>query len=397
MSEVFIMSRKAIIIGAGIGGLSTAIALQKIGWQVEIFDRATDFQEAGAGIVLAANAMKVLKLFGVDEQVKGIGARVGRAEIRDNTGILIVNLPTSTQAVRYGSHSYLIHRAELQSILLQKVEGAVRLQKKLIDIKQDENNVTTFFQDGSRETCDVLIGADGINSAVRDLLYPASNLRYSGFTAFRGICEYKDNNYLAEDGGGFEAWGKGKRFGFSQLGNGKVFWFAAVNSPADKAVPLLKRKQEALNHFKGWCEPIEKVIDASINDSILHHAIFDRVPLKKWSKGRVTLLGDAAHPMLPNLGQGGAQSMEDAVVLSNSLKKNMDITEALSVYEKQRIPRTTKVVNQSRKMGRMVQAANPLVMKTRNTLLRSLPSTFIANRLDWVVGHEINLNKQNHF
>ena len=351
--------KKALIIGSGIGGLCTAIALQRVGWQTYLFDKMPARIDGGAGIVLAANAIKVLRKLGVAEQILEHGVPVGKAEIRTWDGKLLVDLPTKKQADLYGTPSYLIHRAELQSVLFDRLEQgtSVQFNKKLVAWEQNNDKVTAQFEDGTEQSGDVLIGADGLHSTVRERLLTHNPLRYSGYTAYRGISEFSDERYSQEIGGGFEAWGSGKRFGYSHLGQGRIYWFAAINSPEGGSASIENKKQAVLRHLRGWYEPIEAVIEASEETSILTHDIYDRRPLKTWNEGRITLLGDAAHPMLPNLGQGGAQAMEDSLVLADCLSSaaHRDMNSALLAYERIRIPRTTRVVRQSRQMGKLVQ------------------------------------------
>ncbi len=388
---MFQLNKKAIIIGAGIGGLCTAIELQRTGWKVSIWDKANSLTGLGAGIVLAPNAMFVLEKLGVANDIRNHGSKVDKAVILSWDGKEIMCLPTDIQAQKYGTHSYLIHRGALQTILRNKLkkETSLHIQKELLQFSESEHKVTAFSKDGSTEEADVLIGADGLHSKVREILFGPQPLRYSGYTALRGICTLKDNVLMDEHGGGFEAWGKGKRFGFTKIGKGKYFWFTAINTPENKEIPKLERKTKALHLLNGWCDPINAIIQATHSDDILHHDIFDRTPLTYWSSNRVTLLGDAAHPMLPNLGQGGAQAMEDAFVLTQSLNSTTDITKALKEYEEKRIPRTTKVVKQSRRMGRLVQIENPLILQARNTMLRRLPTKLFIDRMHWVVGYKI--------
>ncbi|NQX57816.1 FAD-dependent monooxygenase [Paenibacillus qinlingensis] len=382
-------TRKAIVIGAGIGGLCTALSLQQQGWQVSVFDKASSLREAGAGIVLAANAMKALDLLGVGETVRTVGAPVVQADIRSWDGTLITSLPAAKQAARYGTQSYVIHRADLQAILVQAVTAATPIQtnKLWVDEKRSERGVLAVFKDGTQEEADVIIGADGFHSAVRERLFGLSPVRYSGYMALRGVCTQEEASN-ATSGGGFEALGPGKRFGLSRLGNGRVFWFAAINSPQGKLPLVEDRKSEVLRHFYGWYSPIVSAIEATEASTILAHDIVDRPPLPRWSSGRMTLLGDAAHPMMPNLGQGGAQAIEDAIVLARCLR-NPDIPIALSAYEKERMARVNRIVRMSRSMGRMVQLENPILIYLRNKLLSSVSDTRYIRRFDPIIGYEL--------
>jgi 2-polyprenyl-6-methoxyphenol hydroxylase-like FAD-dependent oxidoreductase len=392
MSMGSISARKAIVIGAGMGGLCTALALQKAGWLVDIYDKASSLNDVGAGIVLAANAIKALEKLGVASEIIAESAPVGTAEIRTWDGKLLVNLPVEAQAKRYGTYSYVTHRANLQAILYNRLDHTthVLLNKKLLTYEQDENGVTAVFADGSRGEGDVLIGADGIHSTVRQIHHGTQPLRYAGYTALRGVCSFHNQRYSIEDGGGFEAWGPGKRFGFSQLGQGRAFWFAAINSAQGMNIPLAERKNAAQQYFRGWYKPVEAVIESTDPISILSHDIFDHSPLSTWSRGRVTLLGDAAHPMMPNLGQGGAQAMEDAIILAQCLQGySSDVSAAMLEYERRRIPRTTNITHQSRQMGRMAQLENQFAIRMRNILLQSVPSWAYIRRMHKVIGYEV--------
>lgn len=377
------------IIGAGIGGLSAAIALQQLGQNVKVFERASELKEMGAGIVLSANAIKALENLGIAEQVRQAGSPVKKAEIRTPDGQLLVNMPVHKQAERYGTYSYLIYRPDLQRILYKKLDpNTVVLGKKFLRLEQDPEKITSFFEDGEPLNSGLLIGADGVHSRVRQYIMDESKLRYSGFTAVRGISSYEDPRFPVKLGGGFEAWGNGKRFGFSHLGKGRVFWFAAINTPQGTLVKGENKRHLALQQFGGWWGPIADVIDSTKEENILVHEIYDRKPLRKWHKGRVTLLGDAAHPMLPNLGQGGAQAMEDALILARYFKQYPnEVEEALSLYEQERIPRVKKIIKGSRMMGRMMQLENPAAMMVRNQILRHVPDELKMNRLDWILGY----------
>ncbi|OAS13799.1 FAD-dependent monooxygenase [Paenibacillus oryzisoli] len=382
-------TRKAIVVGAGIGGLCTALALHQQGWIVSVYDKASSLREAGAGIVLAANAMKALDVLGVGGAVRKAGAPVVQADIRSWDGKLITSLPAAKQAELYGTQSYVIHRADLQAILAQAVAATtpIHTNQQWIDGQQNHGVVNAIFKDGTQVDADLIIGADGLHSAVRERLFGHSPVRYSGYIALRGVCTQEELRN-ATTGGGFEALGPGRRFGLSSLGNGRVFWFAAINAPQGSLPSAEERQSELLRQFQGWYNPVVSAIEATDPSTILAHDIVDRPPLPRWSSGRMTLLGDAAHPMLPNLGQGGAQAIEDAIVLARCLR-NTDIPTGLSAYEKERMTRVNRIVRMSRSMGRMVQLENPLLIYLRNKLLASVSDQRYISRFDPIIGCEV--------
>lgn len=387
---------KAIVIGGGIGGLSCAIALRKAGWEVTVFEQNEKLTENGAGIVLAANAMRALERLDTAGRIREAGAPIGVAELRTWKGTLLTRLPVEQQAIRYGTPSYLIHRGILQSILHAHsldLGVTIHLEKRFSELSESEDGVEARFTDGTSAKSELLVAADGYRSKVREQLFGRIPLRYSGYKAVRGIGRFEDPRYPLADGGGFEALGRGTRFGFSHLGGGRIFWFAAINEAEGQGDPLSpeERKSRALQKFQNWYSPVPAVIEATPALHILTHSIYDLEPLKQWSKGRVTLLGDAAHPMLPNLGQGGAQAMEDAVYLANLLRNRPSgeaLAAALKAFESTRIPRVRNIIRQSRLMGRLMQLESPPALAIRNAAFRVAADKLFIARLHPIIGHE---------
>jgi 2-polyprenyl-6-methoxyphenol hydroxylase-like FAD-dependent oxidoreductase len=361
---------KALIIGGGIGGLATAIGLRQIGWDVEVYERAAAIREVGAGIALWANAIRALGELGLEKILLPLA-------IPDTTGGLLTMHGDILSAVSreeaqqaFGDHGIAMHRAEFLAALLDRFGTEhVRIGAQCVGFRQDTNGVVATFADGQTAQGDLLIGADGLRSAIRAQIHGATPPTYAGYTAWRGVTHFDHARLLPG-----ESWGAGARFGRVPLSDGRVYWFATQNAPAGGHSP--EGEQAALLRiFRGWHAPIEALISATDPAAILRNDIYDRPPLQNWGVGRVTLLGDAAHPMTPNLGQGACQALEDAAVLVRMLRKSAALTETLRAYESVRIQRTTPIVLQSRRIGAVGQWANPLAIQLRNQLLRLMPAS----------------------
>jgi 2-polyprenyl-6-methoxyphenol hydroxylase-like FAD-dependent oxidoreductase len=188
------------------------------------------------------------------------------------------------------------------------------------------------------------------------------------------------------EGAAAETWGCGARFGLVPMSDDRVYWYATRNAPADER-ETEPRKRELLRLFRGWPRPIEAVIGATDDAAILRNDICDRAPLSRWTHGRVTLLGDAAHPMTPNLGQGACQAIEDTVVLARCLVETDDVATALTAYEARRRDRTARIVTESWRLGRVAQWQHPLACRLRDALVRRVPVSVQLKRLQWIVGH----------
>ena len=263
-----------------------------------------------------------------------------------------------------------MHRADLLRVLADKFGNAgVNTSARFIGFDQDSNYVTANFADGRQHHCDFLIGADGLHSIVRQQLIGDGLPRYAGYTCWRGMAEYEGKSL--PPGLGFEAWGRGARFAIQHCGAGRVFWYATRNAPEGSLDGPNGRKQDVVDLFGNWHDPITSVIAATNDGSILKNDIVDRKPIKQWGQGRITLLGDAAHPTTPNFGQGACQAMEDAIVLANCIDQAQEIVTALRNYEARRRERTAYVTKTSRQFGAFTQLENPILCGLRNTLIRT--------------------------
>ncbi len=223
-------SAKVAVAGGGIGGLTAAIALRRAGFEVVVFERAAELGEVGTGLLLAANAQKALAKLGLAEAVSSLGISASAAEIRSWRGEVLASIPAAELEEKIGTPSAAVHRADLQALLAREVgERTMRLGAEVGAFEQDESDVGVLLADGSRESADVLVGADGPRSRVRAGLSGPEEPRYAGYTSWRAVAEPKEE--LLSWGSGFESWGRGVRFGCAHIGKGRVYWFATANAP----------------------------------------------------------------------------------------------------------------------------------------------------------------------
>ena len=363
-----------LIAGAGIGGLALGVALQQARIKYEIFERVATPREAGAGILVQAGAMRALRHLGLESEVVSLGCELERGTGRNVAGTLL----STTSFDQLGAPTVAIHRARLHSALLGALEqGHIHLGRAVRTFEQNEHGVRAVFDDGGRSSVGgLLIGADGLRSAVRGELFGDAPPRYAGYTSWRGIAPCAG---LVPHQEILEIWGRGLRFGAVSLGPGETYWFAVANAPAgeldaDQRAAVLAR----FAHFSG---AVLALVQATPAESVLRTDIEDREPIATWSRDRVALLGDAAHPTTPNLGQGGSMAIEDAVVLSHCLSTRASLRDALAAYERARVARTAEIVNASWRFGRVAQMDGRLGCWLRDLALRSTPQSVIRRRL----------------
>jgi 2-polyprenyl-6-methoxyphenol hydroxylase-like FAD-dependent oxidoreductase len=378
----------AIIVGGGIGGLCAAIALRQAGIESAVFERARELVEVGAGLSLWANAMRAFEKLGVAGPVRAASVPGSSGEIRSWRGDRLAEISSAAMARKHGAAHIGIHRADLQAVLVTAVgRERIQLGARCTGFEEDGGGVTARFADGREARGALLVGADGIHSAVRAQLTGGQKPRYAGYTAWRGVTPFQ--HPLLPLGVGIESWGRGQRFGTTHIAGGRLYWFATRSGPPGERDLPAGRKRELLERFRGWHAPVEAIIEATDESAILRDDVFEHRPLGEWGRGRVTLLGDAAHAMTPNLGQGACQAAEDAVVLAACLRAASEAPAALRAYERRRIARTTAVARQSRWTGRFAQARYPVTCALRDTLARLSPGWLLMRQLEWIVGYEV--------
>jgi 2-polyprenyl-6-methoxyphenol hydroxylase-like FAD-dependent oxidoreductase len=379
MGAMATSGRSAIIVGAGIGGLATALALQNTGWKVHIIERSGSSAVPGTGLSIWPNAAAALERLGLGEAFERISlpARGGALDL-DGRPILKLDQPAVLD--HYGRGLRTVHRADLTALLAGAL--AVNTVHRGLPVVHFEPGVptsTVVLENGGRQHAELVVGADGLYSVVRRALIGGPAPRSSGVTAFRAVCPSLDSG--SEDLPWGETWGPGAVFGMAPLPGNRTYWYGTISNPEFRNSPLPTLKAMALDRFGHWNSGIAQVIGRTAEESVMAHELFDRKPEPVWSGRSATLVGDAAHPMLPFLGQGAGQALEDAVALADALSAHASVQEALLAYDAERVPRTSKLVGQARTVGRLAQLERPGLRKARNTVLRILPEDLRLKRL----------------
>ena len=374
---------KGLIVGGGIGGLATAIALRQVGVDARVFERDAETSDAGAGLSLWPNGLRALDSIGVGSAVRARGVRDLDSALRTWQGRVLVAANGAALQDLLGDVSLVVRRGDLMDLLRSQLPAETLVQgAQLTDIHNQETGVTARFANGTTAEGDFLVGADGIHSAVRAHLVGVAPPDYAGYTAWRGVTLFDHRRLLPG-----VSIGRGCQFGQAPMADGRVYWFATQNGPPRRPRPAEGWKETLHSLFANWHAPIPQLIAATEPSAILHNDIYDRRPLASWGTGRVTLVGDAAHPMTPNLGQGANQALEDAEAFARAIAaeasgasspraRGSAVARARHQYQVARLARANAVVVQSRRVGRVMQLANPAACWLRDRLL----STSYANR-----------------
>ncbi|MFC7548784.1 FAD-dependent monooxygenase [Plantactinospora sp. GCM10030261] len=382
--------RNAVVIGGGIGGLAAAVALHRGGSQVTVLERAAEIRAVGAGITLQANAVRALESLGLAEAACAAGATGATGGVRDRRGRWLSRVDHADMVRVLGTDAIGIHRADLHEVLRSALPAAALVTgAEVVDVDpgdpRDPAALATVHvrraDAPEKMTAELVVAADGIWSTVRGKLWPdLPDPVYAGTTAWRGV--------VAVDGPMPVAitWGPGAEFGMVPIGGNRIYWFGAVNSPPGDRRP--DELATVRDRFGSWHDPIPALLAATEPDAVLrddlHHLA---TPLPSYVAGRVAILGDAAHAMTPNLGQGAAQALEDAVILAatcgvpadagqhhNATAGGSDLAAALASYDRTRRPRSQEVARASARIGRMgQQLANPVLVAMRDAAMRMTP------------------------
>ncbi|MBI1362337.1 MAG: monooxygenase [Alphaproteobacteria bacterium] len=388
---------KFVVAGAGIGGLCSALALSRCGVDVDVIERSPQISEVGAGLQLSPNAMKVIRALGVEDAVAAKSCRPDALELRlGKSGRTVFSIPMGDEAVRrYGAAYLHVHRADVIDALRAAVEDAgvrIRLGTEVASYAQDGDTVSIGLDTGEVVVADGLVGADGLKSAVRKRMFGPEAPLFTGAVAWRIL---SPANVAPDLPNGAVVWAGRRQHAVTyRIRNGALINFVGVvedpswrieswHEPGDPEA-LMKR-------FAGWTDPLRRVIAAA--EVCNRWALFDRNPLPEWSRGRVTLLGDACHPMPPFQAQGAAMAIEDAFVLSRCLVADAgNPVAALRRYETIRRPRTTRMLQSARDNMDVFHRSNALTQLATYGPMRlanSLAPAFVRSRQDWIYSHDV--------
>ncbi|MGB1018900.1 MAG: FAD-dependent monooxygenase [Chitinophagales bacterium] len=369
------------IIGGGITGLTTALALKKFNIEASVFESFSDLRIEGAGVWMQPNALKVFDFLAIKEDIISNGTSLTKVELL-NGKTLIPFQNTNSNLVENGNLPIVaMHRGRLLETLYSKLNPEkVHFNKRLESLSEHNNNISLKFEDGSEEKFDLVLGADGIHSAVRKSVFDDTSLRYSGQTCWRGIADFNmPNNFLAT---GNETWLNNKRFGFSNINPKQVYWFAVEKAEENQTDETHLVKENVSKKFSEFHPLINQIINATERKSIFRNDISDLKRLKTWSKGNVCLLGDAGHATTPNMGQGACQGIEDAYFIAHYIKESESAAEAFTKFEQKRRKKVDSIVNQSWQFGQM--AHSTLGRNISIALMKILPASIMQKQLEKV-------------
>ena len=381
------------IIGAGMAGLTTGIALKKFGHQVTIYEQAEQILPVGAAISLWSNGVKCLNYLGLTEQVEKLGGKMDNLAYIDGlTGDVMTQFSLYPLIEEVGQRPYPVSRAELQNMLMDEFgREDIHLAKKMISFVEEGECVKIQFADGSEIESDLLVGADGTHSITRAyVLGEQVERRYAGYVNWNGLVDVSDDYAAADQWTTFV--GEGKRVSLMPVANNRFYFFFDV--PLAVGLENDRSQYKALfkQYFKGWCEPVQKLIDAVDVQKTNRVEIHDIEPFANFYKGRVVIVGDAAHSTTPDIGQGGCQAMEDAIYLARSLQINtLGLQDSLRRYQNKRNERANELVLRARKRCDVTHMKDEAVTREwyeelrkeqGNHIMKGIISNIVGNPLD---------------
>ncbi|HXN12958.1 MAG TPA: FAD-dependent monooxygenase [Candidatus Acidoferrales bacterium] len=385
---------RIIIIGAGIGGLAAALTLRRAGFEVQVFEQAAELREVGAGIQISPNASRILHRLGLEQPMRRMGVRPHAIVIRRwDDGRELARQPLADACERtFGAPYYNFHRADLLDLLSAAVpHGVIQMDHRCVGLTQHADRVEVQFHNSAVADADLVVGADGIHSTVRNAIIGPESPRFSGHVAYRGLVPADRMADLGVEMAANVWWGPDHHFVHYYVGAGARYHNWVALTPGEWRVESWTARgqvADALKEFEGWHPQIRAIISAV--ETTNRWALYDRDPLPRWTVGRVTLMGDAAHPMLPYMAQGAVQSIEDAAVLAKCLEHAgaHDVGAALIRYEQTRKPRASQCQDGSRRNAVMFHLADGEEQRSRDANLASSATAPLPQNA-WLYGHDV--------
>jgi 2-polyprenyl-6-methoxyphenol hydroxylase-like FAD-dependent oxidoreductase len=378
-----------LIQGAGIAGLTLAIALEQRGYKVKLVERGEGLTEVGAGIWMAANPMQVFARLGFAEKVIEAGWTVKLLRLQDwkSGDIQITNM--SQIAKEYGFETIALHRGVLQRLLFEQLESdSVRFGCEVKSLTQSGDKVFVSLSDGSSCTAEIMVGADGFNSQIRRMAGLGGEKRYSGSSSYRAVARGINVLNTHAEHEAYEIWAKGCRIGFSKINADDFYWYMTFDAPAGEASSANESRTHAESLFRAYFPQWIGLLRKTRTEDILRTDISDLTPLKEWSSGRIGLIGDAAHAATPNLGQGGAMAVEDALILADTFKKLGFNEAAWKRFEQLRRKKVDWTVSTSWSIGKICHLGNPLFRSLRNMALKKTPDSITQKQVQRIYSLE---------
>ncbi|MEN9239974.1 MAG: FAD-dependent urate hydroxylase HpxO [Thermostichales cyanobacterium SZTDM-1c_bins_54] len=374
-----------MIIGAGIGGLTAGIALHQVGYQVTIYDRVQELRPVGAGISLWSNGVKVLNRLGLGPKMAAIGGQMNRMQYRSKTGELLNDIDLWPLIEQVGQRPYPVARRDLQKLLLDAFPGPVHLSHECLGVEESSQGVTAYFANGQQAQGDLLVAADGIRSRLRTyVLGEEVAPRYGGYVNWNGLVA------ADADLAPLDTWviyvGDHQRASLMPVANQRFYFFFDVPLPKGSPGDPETSRRDLKGYFQGWAEPVQRLIERLDPAGTARLEIHDVGPIPSYVRGRVALLGDAAHATCPDLGQGGCQAMEDAWVLANYLiTTNLSIEDALQRYSQERTQRANAVVRKARQRAEQIHGRDPAQTQAWYRQLRQEPPSAVTDAIAKVI------------
>ncbi|WBP92318.1 FAD-dependent monooxygenase [Mycolicibacterium neoaurum] len=376
------MPQRFLVVGAGIAGLATAVALHRVGHDVRVIEgRAESEVGTGAGISIWPNALAALDVLGLGDEVRAAGGRVGAGAVRWRDGRWLRRPATDRMVRALGEPLVVIHRRALTDILAAALPaGTVTHDCAAARVRVTPETAGVVLSDGVVLDANAVIGADGVDSMVARHLNGTLAKRYAGYTAWRGIAEHTLEPDLAG-----ETMGPGLEVGHVPLGTRHTYWFATQRAPQGATAPdgELAHLQQV---FGEWPEPIPALLAATDPAAVLRNDLYDRARARRWSSGRAVIVGDAAHPMRPHLGQGGCQGLEDAAILAAMTAEDADLPAAFARFAAFRSPRVRALVREARTIGQIVNLRPPLLSAAASRASTLVPEALLARHLAGIAG-----------